>query len=609
MRDFRYKNVSNQSYIFHLALIALLVLFLPINTPAQKIRATSLYEPDIPATLSHVDIDRWSYLPNELQISVGSVDERYKRDCVPLQSTTHMWEGTAWKGERINLQIVLWTNRGAWQVQVVPSTLKNDKNQVIDPSNIQTRFVRYVLSDDYFYGCSANTQQNPPILVADVLDNLESFNIPANSTRPVWVTIDIPSDASPGMYQGKFTIKSNGEKDVSLIIQLEVLPLELPPPSEWGFELDLWQNPWAVARYHDVRPWSDEHILLLKPLLKMLAGAGQKYITTTIIEHPWNAQTYDPYSTMIKWIKTGDGSWKFDYSIFDRWVELCMKCGINKHISCYSMIAFRHNNFRYYDAVTKNYEYIYAEPGSPEYVAHWKPFLKDFTDHLDSKGWLEKTSIAMDERPYELMKEIIALIHDASPKLKINLASEDWQEKLHHEIFSYSVSLGRYTQPEIIKERSKKGLISTFYPCCVEPKPNNYPHSDPAESTWMGWMAAADEFSGFLRWAYNSWVEQPLYDTRYIKWNAGEGFLIYPGPRSSIRFERLKDGIQDYEKIRIVKEKLTELETKEAAETLSELNRLLEKYSYQNAQSGSITKIVIESKHLLEKISHYLTHQ
>ena len=32
----------------------------------------------------------------------------------------------------------------------------------------------------------------------------------------------------------------------------------------------------------------------------------------------------------------------------------------------------------------------------------------------------------------------------------------------------------------------------------------------------MGWMAAADEFSGFLRWAYNSWVEQPLYDTRYI---------------------------------------------------------------------------------------------
>jgi hypothetical protein len=341
----------------------------------------------------------------------------------------------------------------------------------------------------------------------------------------------------------------------------------------------------------------------------MLADAGQKYITTSIIQHPWNAQTYDPYSTMIKWIKTSNGRWKFDYTIFDKWVELCIECGINKHISCYSMIAFRHNNFRYYDAMTGNYEYNNAEPGTPEYVEHWKPFLKDFTDHLESKGWLEKTSIAMDERPYELMKEIIALIHDASPKLKINLASEDWQEQLHHEIFSFSVSLGRYTQPEIIKERTKNGLISTFYPCCVEPQPNNYPHSDPAESTWMGWMAAADEFSGFLRWAYNSWVEQPLYDTRYTQWNAGESFLVYPGPRSSIRFERLREGIQDYEKIRIVKQKLSNLKTNKATETLADLNQLLSKYSYQAAQSESITKQVNESKQLLEKISRYVSHQ
>ena len=104
-----------------------------------------------------------------------------------------------------------------------------------------------------------------------------------------------------------------------------------------------------------------------------------------------------------------------------------MECGIDKHISCYSMIAFRHNNFRYYNTKTGAYKYIYAEPGTPEYAIHWKPFLKDFVDHLESKGWVgEKTAIAMDERPYELMlKEIIALIHDASPKLKINLASED----------------------------------------------------------------------------------------------------------------------------------------------------------------------------------------
>jgi hypothetical protein len=494
-------------------------------------------------------------------------------------------------------------------VKVVASTLKNKKNELIAPSNIQVRFVRYVLSDDYFYSCSPNTQKKSPILVADILDNLESFNIPANSTRPVWVTINIPAESSRGRYEGNITVTAKGEKDRSLMIDLEVLPLQLPPPSKWVFELDLWQNPWAVARYHDVRPWSEEHMLLLKPLIQMLAEAGQKYITTTIIHHPWNGQTYDPYKSMIKWIKTNNGSWKFDYSIFDRWIELCIECGIDKYISCYSMISFRNNNFRYYNAASGNYDYIYAEPGTPEYAQHWQPFLKDFTEHLERKGWLNKTAIAMDERPYELMKEIISLIHNASPKLRINLASEDWQEQLHQEVFSYSVSLGRYTKPEIIKERTTKGLISTFYPCCVEPKPNTYPHSDPAESAWMGWMAAADGFSGFLRWAYNSWVEQPLYDTRYTQWNAGECFLVYPGPRSSIRFERLREGIQDYEKIRIVKEKLSHLKTDEATESLSELNLLLSNYSYQNAQSESVTHIVNESKQLLEKISRYLVNK
>jgi len=362
-----------------------------------------------------------------------------------------------------------------------------------------------------------------------------------------------------------------------------------------------------VARYHDVRPWSEEHLLLLKPLLKLLAGAGQKYITTSIIHHPWNAQTFDPYQSMIEWIRNKDGGWSYDYSIFDRWVELCISCGIDKYISCYSMLSFRNNNFRYFDAATGKYGYVYAEPGSRAYVQYWQPFLNDFAKHLDNKGWLDRTAIAMDERPYELMKEIISLIHEASPKLKINLASEDWQEKLQQEIFSYSVSLGRYTQPEIIAERKSRGLISTFYPCCVEPRPNNYPHSAPAESAWMGWMAAADGFSGILRWAYNSWVENPLMDTRYSQWNAGETFLVYPGPRSSIRFERLRDGIQDYEKIRIVKEKLSALSNDKSTAFLTELNRLLDDYSYQKAQTESITEQVNESKRLLEKISAYLT--
>jgi hypothetical protein len=426
-----------------------------------------------------------------------------------------------------------------------------------------------------------------------------------NSTRPVWITIDVPAETAPGDYKGTIEIVSNDGK-LSFDLQLTVLDLALTETKNWEFELDLWQNPWAVARYHDVKPWSDEHVLLLKPLLKMLANAGQKYITTSIIHHPWNGQTFDPYSSMVEWIENKDGSWSFDYSVFDKYVQLAKQCGINKYISCYSMICFRTNAFRYYNADSESYVYVHAEPGTKEYKEFWKPFLIDFTKHLKQKGWLHQTLIAMDERPYELMKGLVGFIHSVSPELKITLALEDWDEKLSPDVFSFSVSLGRYTQPEIVKKRKEMGFVSTFYPCCVEPQPNTYPHSGSAESAWMGWMVAADGFSGFLRWAFNSWNENPLYDSRYVQWNAGECFLVYPGARSSIRFERLREGIQDYEKIRIVKKKLTTMGGPESQIKLSELNKVLGKYSYQNAQNEPCSKLVNESKRVLENISKYL---
>ena len=78
--------------------------------------------------------------------------------------------------------------------------------------------------------------------------------------------------------------------------------------------------------------------------------------------------------------------------------------------------------------------------------------------------------------------------------------------------------------------------------------------SPPAENTWISWYAAAEGFTGYLRWAYNNWTRATLQDTRYRTWPGGDCYQIYPGPRTSIRFEKLIEGIQDFEKIRILKE-------------------------------------------------------
>src|SRR4030095_9214670 len=68
------------------------------------------------------------------------------------------------------------------------------------------------------------------------------------------------------------------------------------------------------------------------------------------------------------------------------------------------------------------------------------------------------------------------------------------------------------------------------------------------------WYSAAYGYNGFLRWAYDAWPEDPIRDARFGSWNAGDCFIVYPGANSCIRFEKLREGIVDFEKIRILKD-------------------------------------------------------
>ena len=77
----------------------------------------------------------------------------------------------------------------------------------------------------------------------------------------------------------------------------------------------------------------------------------------------------------------------------------------------------------------------------------------------------------------------------------------------------------------------------------------------PAEATCVrrGTPPPTD-YDGFLRWAYNSWVggPAPRLAVPHMGLPATPTSSI-PGGRSSIRFERLRGGIQDAEKIRILR--------------------------------------------------------
>ena len=520
-----------------------------MNMKTQVNSFTELPDPTLD-TLSD-----WSSTPAGLQASFVTIDKRYPKSILPLVEMQSVENVMGWKGERVSAQLLLWTTEDLSQVEVAFSKFSSNGKSL--PASIaQARFVRYVITDEFRAGCGYRKPEDfAASLSPDMLDDVSQFNLEAKKARPVWVTIEIPSDAIAGDYQTQIEIKANGKKLKSFQLNLKVIDQVLPKSTEWTFHLDQWQHPSAVARVAGVEMWSDEHFEALKPVMQLLVDAGQKVITTTLNKDPWNVQTFDPYADMITWTKNEDGSWTYDYAVFDRWVHFRMDLGVNKMISAYSIIPWN-NEIHYQDSKSGKLINVVAEPGTPVFTEMWKPFLTDFAKHLKSKGWLEITNIAMDERDNKSMDAAFSLIESIAPELGVSFADNQKTYKKYPNSADISVAVNHPFDQVDLEDRRRRGLNTTFYVSCADIFPNQFTFSDPAESTYLAWYAMASGFDGLLRWAFNSWVENPIQDSRFRTWPAGDTYIVYPGGRSSIRYERMLEGIQDYEKTVILKSQL-----------------------------------------------------
>lgn len=531
-------------------------------------------------TKPHDGEEVWSKMTAPVRFCWGTTDVRYKKLNVPDVKMTGMLRLKAWKGERVNAQAVLWTQKELEGAEIAVSELKNGSS-VIPASAVNTYFVRYVMTDelnkDGSGGCGPreNKAEWDSSMVADVLDIVRVREVQARSTQPVWLNVWVPADARPGKYKGTLTVSGKNFEAMKLPFEIEVVNRTLPEPQKWAFHLDLWQNPYAVARYYQVPLWSKEHFDAMRPIMKMLANVGQRAITASIMHKPWAGQTEDHYDSMIFRMKKLDGTWVYDYTVFDKWVEFMMnEVGIKDLISCYTMIPWA-LSFDYFDQATNRVQFIKAAPGEEAYAEYWGTFLKDFSRHLREKGWFEKTAISMDERPMEAMREAIKVIKAADPEFKITLAG-NYHEEIQGDLYYLSIPYGNQFPEEVKAERERKGQISTVYTCCTEAFPNTFTFSEPAEAVWTVLHAVAGGYDGYLRWAVNSWPMDPLRDSRFRTWAAGDTYSIYPGPRSSIRFERLVEGLQDCEKIHILRE---ELAAKGANGKLKKLNVKLSEFT------------------------------
>lgn len=437
----------------------------------------------------------------------------------------------------------------------------------LPPEAVRARFVGYVPVEgsrgSFEFAASVEeigtdgvSGTRRPDVVGDPLLECETVDVPALRAQSVWYTFEVPGSASPGEYEGTLRLSADGYDSVTFDVTLEVREATVPDPGDGRFHLDVWFHADAVAAEHDLEPWSDAHWRTIERYLADLAARGQRVVAVPIVHQPWQIpwlsgrrrpQTAAGYESMVEW--RYDGAWRFDFSRFDRYVETAFELGVGPTISAYSVLTFRPPQRLSYRNPDGEFVVEEVEAGSDRWREAWAAFLTDFVTHLESRGWLERTYLGFDERPAEQMREAVDLIEEVAPEFsdRIQIAgSVDVEE------FADDLSVLHRHLPlddDLLERRRESGRTTTYYVCVVPTHPNTFTVSPAVESRMIPWIAARENLDGFLRWAYNSWPEDP-YRNPVFQFPQGDEYLVYPGedgPVSSVRWELLRDGIQEFE--------------------------------------------------------------
>jgi hypothetical protein len=462
----------------------------------------------------------------------------------------------AWRGERIGAEAVIFTKAKTGKLKLTLSDWTKAGKKVLKATNGTATFMNYIITDKK-RDCGTNDKSTKTFLVPDVIDKSTEKALDAMTTRPVWCTFEVPRTLAAGTYNVTLTVTdlsshaAVGKLKLKIVVNNHVLP----NPADRTFHVDFWQQPYAVSRWYNTGRWTQAHFNALRPYLAQLARSGQRVVTAILFYEPWGDQSYDKFDPMIKSTRKSNGTWTYDYSVFDHYVALCDSVGINGQINCYSMVPWD-MTFKYYDEAQGKEVSLKTTTSSTDYSNLWTPFLKAFAKHLKAKGWYDKTCIAMDERGLQDMLNAYHVVQTAVPGMKMALAG-NYHKELVDKIYDYCIAYGQSFTVEDLKLRNEKGYVSTCYTCCADADPNIFTNSNPFDAAFLPIYCLSKGLNGYLHWSWMNWDDHPLTDSRYRLFPAGDTYSAYPGNRASVRYERFIEGVQTAEKYAILKAEYT----------------------------------------------------
>lgn len=382
----------------------------------------------------------------------------------------------------------------------------------------------------------------------DPLIPVASFDLKANVTQPIWITVDIPPGTRPGDYAGEVIIKAGEET-------LKTIPLRV---TVWDFELSEKPNLAALfdLRMGNIRGFADTNASL-REWYRFMA----EYRLSPSLFVPPPGITFE------------DGEVILDTEEFDQMAKFLFD---ELKVRQVYMVEFYAFGWGHYPRDLFGFSFP-----SPEFREAYQEALGAFREHLKKNGWEDNFVLVIADEPFawpafigdpevserviEQMRFFCELIREVDPEIKIYASTIHFIPGFDGYLNHWGICpSGRFPVDEM-ERRVEKGetlwfttdghfIIDTPFSAIERLLPH---------FCWA-YGVSGYEFWGISWWTHNpfefGWHRFQLYahvageEPRLIRYPSGDGFLAYPGwligkegPLSSIRLAQVREGMEDYE--------------------------------------------------------------
>ncbi|MEO8417080.1 MAG: DUF4091 domain-containing protein [Ginsengibacter sp.] len=281
-----------------------------------------------------------------------------------------------------------------------------------------------------------------------------------------------------------------------------------------------------------------------------------------------------------------DNKWSFDFANFNKMVELFIEEGV------IGRIEGGHFGGRIDGGWTSPFglsvpiirnDSIYKELmplDNPKTQQFYKAFLPAFVDNIKSKGWEKQYIQHIADEPIddnvESYIKISKFLKSLVPELKVIEACHTHQLENMVDVWVPQMNFLK-DGLDFYKEQQTKGAEAWYY-TCLSPKgeyANRFIELPLIKTRLLHWVNFKYNIPGYLHWGFNFWGSasgistspNPFDDASGMIVSSGnilpggDCWIVYPGEKTiypSIRLEAMRDGIVDYELLKMYTEKFPE---------------------------------------------------